>query len=339
LFSFLTVIFAKAGRLRGVRIDAVVTPVTSLERAGIAEEEDMTVEVDPSGEDIGGEVAGIDISKPLSALEIAAVKAAFVDRTVLVFRGQKLTDRQFADFSAQFGPLRVHIQKAFQHPDIPEIVYNRNVDADGKFDEVGASRGVTRELKYGWHSDTSYEIVPAVATTVHALEVPSSGGNTCFASGYRAYESLPDAFKGRLEGLMGEYALGRNSKNSLTQTLTGKLPPEARSRATVFHPIICRHPVSRRPAIYANPLQTVRVMDVSEAESEDILETLFEAIHVAGTTGGHWEHEWQVGDTIMWENRGGVFHSGRMDYPLDERRIMIRCTVGSCPIEAYSAAA
>jgi taurine dioxygenase len=107
------------------------------------------------GVDIGAEIAGIDISKPLSALEFAVVKAAFVDRTVLVFRGQKLTGWQFADFSAQFGRLRVHIQKAFQHPEIPEIAYNRNVDADGKFDEVGARRGVTRDLKYGWHSDTS----------------------------------------------------------------------------------------------------------------------------------------------------------------------------------------
>ena len=124
-----------------MRIDAGVTSVTSLEKDRIAEEEDMSVEVHSSGGDIGAEIAGIDISKPLSASEIVAVEAAFVDRTVLVFRGQKLTDRQFADFSAQFGPLRVHIQKPFQHPDIPEIVYNRNVDADGKFDEVGASRG------------------------------------------------------------------------------------------------------------------------------------------------------------------------------------------------------
>ena len=193
-------------------------------------------------------------------------------------------------------------------------------------------------MKYGWHSDTSYEIVPAVATTIHALEVPSSGGNTCFASGYRTYESLSDAFKGRLEGLMGEYALGRNSRNLQTQALTGKLPTEAKNRETVFHPIICRHPVSRRPAICACPLQTVRVMDVSEAESEGILETLFEPIHLGGTAGGHWEHEWQLGDNIMWGNRNDVFHSGRMDYPLDKRRILICCTVGSCQIEAYSAA-
>ena len=120
--------------------------------------------------------------------------------------------------------------------------------------------------------------------------------------------------------------------------LTGKLPDEAKNRDTVFHPIICRHPVTQRPAIYANPLQTTRVLDVGDAESEDILETLFEAIHLAGTTGGHWEHEWQVADTIIWENRGGVFHSGRMDYPLDERRIMIRCTIGGGPIEMYAAA-
>lgn len=298
----------------------------------------MAVEVHPSGCDAGAEIRGVDISRPLAAAEIAAIEQAFVDHMVLLVRGQPLTDRQFADFSAQLGPLRVHIQKAFQHPDIPEIVYNRNVDADGKFDEVGASRGVTRDLRYGWHSDTSYEVVPAVATSVHALEVPSSGGNTCFASGYRAYELLPAALKERLTGLTGEYALGRNRRNAQTQTLTGKLPPEARDRETVFHPIICRHPVTKRPAIYANPLQTVRVMDVDESESEDILETLFEAIHEAGTTGGHWEHEWQVGDTIIWENRGGVMHSGRMDYPLDERRIMIRCTIGSCPIELYEAA-
>ena len=299
----------------------------------------MTVEVHPTGGDTGAEIRGVDISQPLSAEDVTAIEQAFVDHQVLLFRDQPLTDRQFANFSAQLGPLRVHIQAAFRHPEIPEIVFNRNVDADGKFDEVGASRGVTRDLKYGWHSDTSYEVDPAVATSVHALEVPSSGGNTCFANGYRAYEILDDNFKARLDGLMGEFALGRNRKNSQTQTLTGKLPQEARDRATVFHPIICRHPVTRRPAVYANPLQTTRVLDVSEQESEGILETLFEAIHEAGTTGGHWEHEWRVADTIVWENRGGVFHSGRLDYPLDERRVMTRCTIGSSRIEPYRTAA
>ena len=299
----------------------------------------MALEVHPSWGDTGAEIRGIDISNPLTTDEVAVIEQAFVDHQVLLFRDQPLTDRQFADFSAQLGPLRVHIQAAFRHPEIPEIVYNRNVDVDGNFDEVGASRGVTRDLKYGWHSDTSYETVPAVATSIHALEVPSYGGNTCFANGYRAYDILEDALKSRLDGLMGEFALGRNRRNSQTQTLTGKLPPEAKNRATVFHPIICRQPATGRPAIYANPLQTTRVLEVSETESEDILETLFEAIHEAGTTGDHWEHEWHVADTIVWENRGGVFHSGRLDYPLDERRIMTRCTIGSSRVRPYLRAA
>lgn len=299
----------------------------------------MAVEIIPSGSDIGAEIKGVDLAKPFSEEEVLAINNAFVEHAVLIFRNQPLSARQFAEFSGHFGKLRVHIQKAFQHQEIPEIVYNRNVDEDGNFDEVGASRGVTKDLKLGWHSDTSYEQVPAVATSVHALEVPFSGGNTCFASGYRAYENLPETLKKRLEGLRGEYALGKNRRNAQTQTLTGKLPKEAKSRDTVFHPIICIHPATRRPAIYANPLQTVRILDISEAESEDILETLFEAIHVAGTTGGHWEHEWRVADTIMWENRGGLFHSGRMDYPVGERRIMIRCTIGAHSIEAFKAAA
>ena len=194
---------------------------------------------------------------------------------------------------------------------------------------------MARDLRYGWHSDISYELEPAAATSVHALEIPSSGGNTCLASGYRAYDSLDNAFKARLDGLLGEFALGRNRKNTKTQTLTGKLPAEAKGRSTIFHPVICCQPATGRPAIYANPLQTTRVLDISEAESEDILETLVDAIHEAGTTGDHWEHEWRVADTTVRENRGGLFHSGRPDYPLDERRIMIRCTIGRSRIEPY----
>ena len=295
------------------------------------------VEIVLTGGDVGAEIRGVDLTRPLTRDEVAVVEQAFVDHTVVFFRGDELTAQQFAGRSAQFGPLRQHIQAAFRHPEVPEIVYNRNIDDNGKFDEVGASRGVTKDLYHGWHSDTSYEEVPSMATSVHALEVPSSGGNTCFASGYRAYDELPGTFRDRLEGMKGEFALGRNTVNPQTQRLTEKLPAEARNRPTVFHPLVCRHPVTRRPAIYANPLQTIRVLDVSKAESDEILGTIFDAIHRAGTTGGHWEHQWQVGDTIIWENRGGVMHSGRLDYPLDERRVMFRCTIGGGAIEPYIA--
>jgi len=283
---------------------------------------------------VGAQISGLDLARPVSPQDLQRIERAFIDHQVLLFRGPILTAQQFAKFSAHFGPLRQHIQKAFQHPEIPEIVYNRNVDEDGNFDEAGAKRGVAEDLHGGWHADTNYEKCPAKATAVHALEIPSSGGNTCFASGYRAYDSLPSDLKERINGLQAEFALGRNRRNPQTQTLTQKLTAEDKSAQMVIHPLICRNPDSGRRAIFANPLLTVRVLGVAEHESDTILDTLFDHIHTAGTTGAHWEHEWQVGDTLMWENRGGLFHSGRLDYPLNQRRIMIRTTIGASAIEA-----
>ena len=121
-----------------------------------------------------------------------------------------------------------------------------------------------------------------------------------------------------------------------TRTLSGKLQDEAKKRDTVFYPIICYHPVMQRPAIYAYALQTAQVIDVSDAKGGDILETLFEATHLAGRTGEKWEQNWRR--FIICENRGGVFHADRMDYPPNKRRIMIRCAIGGGPIEMYGAA-
>lgn len=299
----------------------------------------MGIEVHPTGCDVGAEIKGVDLAERLTAETVAQIEEAFRAHQVLLFRGPTLEPQAFADFSTNFGSLRHHIQAAFRHPTVPEIVYNRNVDDNGKFDEAGASRGVTTNLREGWHSDSSYEDPPVKATSVHALEIPSSGGNTCFASAYRAYESLPAGFKDRINELKAEFALGRNKRNEQTKALTAKLPKDAKEEPTVAHPVVCRHPETGRPAIFANPLITVQILDVSESESEDILETLFDHIHAAGTSDTHWEHQWQVGDTLMWDNRGGLMHSGRKDYPLHERRIMFRCAIGASPIEAYAAAA
>ena len=109
----------------------------------------MAIEIIPSEGNIGAQINEVNIAKSLTAEEIAVIEHTFIEHQVLVFRNQPLSDREFADFSGQFGPLRAHIQATFRHPEIPEIVYNRNVDEDGIFDEAGASRGVTLNLKYG----------------------------------------------------------------------------------------------------------------------------------------------------------------------------------------------
>lgn len=297
----------------------------------------MSLEIIPSGFDVGAEIRGVNIGEPLSPADLSALEDAFVTHQVLLFRDQPLTARAFADFSAQFGHLQRHIQKAFWHPEVPEIVYNRNVDENGKFDEMAARRGVTDNLREGWHSDTTYDEIPAKATSVHALEVPSSGGATCFTSAHRAYDLLPEKVRQRVANLRVEFALGSNPRNKKAQFLSQKLTEQDQARPTVSHPVICRHPVSGRPAIYASPLLSVRIADIDEAESDDLLETLYDCLDAASADGYRWDHDWQVGDTIIWENRGGLMHTGRLDYPRDERRIMIRCTIGNSPILPYNA--
>lgn len=294
----------------------------------------MSVTVTPVSGMLGAEIAGIDMRRPLSADAVAAVEQAFVDHLVLRFRGQELTVSELAAFSSRFGALQPHVQRNFRHPEDPNVVEMRNYDDAGRFDFAAASRGAMERLRDGWHSDLSYDPVPAKATLLHAVEIPDRGGNTCFANTHAAYEALPDPLKRRIVGLQAEFSYGGNSRNEKTMAAASSLDKEGRETTTVVHPVVCVHPVTRRPAIYVNPLITVRILDIEQAESEEILEELFDRID---RPEFRWEHDWRIGDTLMWENRGGVMHCGRLDYPRDQRRRLIRTTVRGQAIEAYAA--
>lgn len=295
----------------------------------------MTVTIAPAGKSLGASVEGIDLRRPLATETEAAIEQAFLDHHVLLFRGPTLTAHELSVFSAHFGDLQPHVQRKFQHPEDPNVVEMRNFDADGKFDLAAATRGAMERLRDGWHSDLSYDSVPAKATLLHAHEIPSLGGNTCFTDTHAAYAALPAETKQRIAGLKAEFSYGANSRNKLTNLAASSLDAQGRESTTVVHPVVCVHPVTRRPAIYVNPLIAVRIVDVPDAESEAILDELFDWID---RPEFRWEHEWQVGDTLMWENRGGVMHCGRLDYPRDERRRFIRTTVRGQPIEMHGAA-
>lgn len=295
----------------------------------------MGITVTPLGQYLGAEIGGADLRRPLAADDVAAIERAFLDHQVLRFRGQHLTVPELAAFSAHFGDLQPHVQRKFQHPEDPNVVEMRNYDDEGNFDLAAASRGSMERLRDGWHSDLSYDPVPAKATLLHALQIPDRGGNTVFTSTHAAYAALPDAMKKRLVGLRGEFCYGGNTRNKFTNLAASTLDKEARESTTVTHPVVCVHPVTGRPAIYVNPLVTVRILDMAEAESDALLSELYDWIDQPAF---QWEHEWRLGDTLMWENRGGSMHCGRIDYPRDQRRHMIRTTVRGQPIEAHVAA-
>ncbi len=154
-------------------------------------------------------------------------------------------------------------------------------------------------------------------------------------SAYAAYEVLPETNRKRIAGLRAVFSHGGNTRNKFTGMAASSLDKDARETTTVIHPVACVHPVTQRPAIYVNPLVTERIVDLPEAESDALLDELYDWID---RPEFHWEHEWWLGDTLMRENRGGLMHCGRLDYPRDQRRRLIRTTERGQAIEANAAA-
>lgn len=292
------------------------------------------ISIKPLSDVCGAEVLGVDMKRPLAADDAARIDAAFARHKVLLFREQPLTAAELRDFSAYFGPLQAHVQRAYQHPDVPEVVRMTNRKPDGSFDEVGAARGAAPRTRDGWHSDLSFDPVPAKATLLHAIEVPSTGGNTCFASTTAVFHGLPGDLKRRLGGLQAEFLYGQAKRNKLAAKAAEGLDAEAKAKTTAVHPVLCKHPVTGEPGVFANPYTTSRILGLTEDESEAIIEDLADRIDDVAV---RWEHVWSVGDTLMWDNRGGLLHSGRLDYPQNEARRFIRTTVSGAPILAYDA--
>ena len=282
------------------------------------------IEIKKLGDALGAEVRGVNPGLPLTAEEFAGVERAFLEHLVLRFRDAPLTATQLRDFGRQFGPLREHVAKDYRHPEIPEIVLMTNQDAQGNFDRVGAERGV------GWHSDGTFEAVPPKATLLHAIALPDRGGNTLFANMYRAYETMPQALKARVDGKMARFRL-RGRK----QQTQGILKAEDLKRMTdVTHPVIRVHPQTGRKSVFVNPHHTLCIADLPPTESDELLEELFAW---CSREEFQWEQEWQTADTIMWENRS-AWHSGRTDYPQDQLRKFLRTTICEPEVVAQTAA-
>jgi taurine dioxygenase len=272
------------------------------------------IDVQKIGAALGAEVRGVDPRRPLNPQELAIVNKAFLEHLVLRFRDAPLTPAQLKSFALQFGPLKAHVAKKFADGEIPEIVHMTNQNAEGEFDPIGASRGV------GWHSDGAFEAVPAKATVLHAIAVPSRGGRTKFANMYLAYEEMPEKLKSKVEGRQALYRL--RGRQSHTQAIVSMNEVK-----DVVHPLIRLHPETNRKSVYANPLHTLAIIGMSRRDSDDLLDELFDWCLQERF---QWFQDWEVGDTVIWENRS-AWHAASTDYPKHEARKFIRTTVAGAP--------
>jgi taurine dioxygenase len=277
----------------------------------------------PSGSVLGATVEALDLSRPLEEREVEALIQALGRHGVLRFPRQTLTPRQQRDFAARFGELEVNVAGAFQEPGIPEMMILSNIVRDGK--PIGLA-----DAGQDWHTDMSYSRTIAFANVLYALEVPVREGkplgDTEFSSMHAAYEGLPEKIRQNLDGMTvlhdfnKFWEMMRREKGSKRPPLT---EAQRKAKPPVSHPIFLTHPITGRKVLYANPGYSVRINELPEKESDEMLRYLF--AHQLKPEY-RYRNQWAKGDLLMWENFGTI-HNAIADYGPDEPRLIRRCQV------------
>jgi taurine dioxygenase len=263
---------------------------------------------------LGARIEGIshvDVAKP----EVASLlNKALGEYLLVVVPGERMTPADMRDFSTAFGKPRAQLLRYKRSGDVPEVsVMTSTLMADGTTDK-------TALRSEDWHTDDSYMAVPAKATLLHSIEIPSHGGRTWFCNMHSVYEALPEATRRRIDGMRAihgyDTARARNRPSQRTAQEIAETPD-------VEHPLVRTHPQTGRKALYLNFNRLDRIVGLERAESDALLDELAAE---ARKPGHHFGHTWKVGDCVIWDNRA-TMHRVDVDYPMGEKRIMQRVLI------------
>jgi taurine dioxygenase len=276
---------------------------------------DAKLRTRPLSSPLGAEIIGVDLRDALDDHVFAHILDAWHRHLVILLRDQRLSEEDQVRFAERFGPLaKIHTQQFVRTH--PAVMLISNIREDGK--PIGA----LPDGEMHFHSDQCYQERPAMGTMLYALEVPRRGGNTLFANAYAAYESLPDAIKRRIDGRRALNAYDYDTAATKRGTRLADGVPH------YVHPIVRTHPATGRKALYVNRLMTVNIQGMAEAESDALLELLFDHQEHPDFM---YEHVWRPGDLVLWDNRC-TLHA-RTDFSADERRLLRRVTIlGEKPV-------
>ena len=273
----------------------------------------------PSGEGAGAEVAGIDLSRELPGDVFAGIDRALADFGVLVFREQRLSPERQLAFCERFGLVEVNAFDQYALSGHPGVLVVSNVVEDGR--NVGYADAGSH-----WHTDMSYTATPPRCTALHAIEVPSAGGrnlgDTLFANARAAWEALDEGDRRRIEGLR---AVHRFSAKERGVKRPVELTPEQIERyPNVVHPVARTHPVSGAKSLYVREGECVGIEGMPEEEAVALIKRLSD--HIVRPEF-RYRHRWRVGDLVIWDNCT-VQHIALRDYEWPQRRLMHRVTAG-----------
>jgi alpha-ketoglutarate-dependent 2,4-dichlorophenoxyacetate dioxygenase len=281
------------------------------------------MDVVPLGPGFAAELRGITLKDVASDdAACAAVRAAFEEHSVLVFRGQEVTDETQLAFSRRFGPPEV--TKVGSQGTGSHFVILSTIGPDGKVVPADHRLILRARANQLWHTDSSFKPVPALASVLSARIIPARGGETEYVSTRLAFARLDAALRDRLQNSFAwhDYA---HSRSQIAPDLAS--PEERAALPPQCWRMVWTNPVNGRGAIYlASHAYAVEGMEA--AAGKKLIGELMEAATAPGTS---YLHQWREGDVVMWDNRA-TMHRGR-PWPAHEPRLMVRTTISATPAD------
>ena len=265
---------------------------------------------------IGVEISGVDLCREISSQNATAIRQAWCENSIMLIRGQDLTDEDRFRFARTFGHIAPRSRPPVEKRDyVPDPGNPMHLVTD-RVDDQGRRLGSLGHGEMWFHTDKCYEEKPHRASLLYAIEIPSCGGETKFASLYSAYDQLPASLRERLEGrrVLQIYDFTTNEPAVGDERLEELMH--------YWQPIFVTNPDTGRRPLYVNRLMSARIEGMDESESRGVLDELCDHIE---TPDNVYEHSWQPGDIIVWDNLS-MLHA-RNDWPAEERRTLRRCTV------------
>jgi taurine dioxygenase len=281
--------------------------------------------IEPTGAVLGATVRGIDLSQPLTEPVFGRILLELGRHGVLRFPDQQLNIGDVQRFSELFGEIQGSISRRpdpdkAQHPNVGIL---SNLKEDGKF--IGSP-----DAGQDWHTDMSYRDVMGFVNVLYGIRIPRRNGKplggTEFANMHAAYDALPAEIKTRLDGMTATHDFEKfweNMRQNHASTRPALTDEQRKRRPPVVHPVFLTHPITGRKVLYANPGYTIRINELSQAASDDMLEFLF--AHQLEDRF-RYTHEWTENDLLIWDHLGTI-HRAIADYGPDEIRLMRRCQV------------
>ena len=292
----------------------------------------MSLRVMPHDSILGATVVGLDLADPRTDAELELIRHSMATYGFLRFPDQNLQEQHMVNFASEFGSLEINVATTNRDVPFPQVMTLSNILEDGV--KIGFS-----DAGQGWHTDMSYSKPIALANMLYGVKVPVRDGkplgDTQFADMALAYDMLPDNVKAKIANLSAEHDFNKfwemmrakpgSDRPPLTDEQRTEKPP-------VVHPIVMRHPVSRRRILYCNPGYATRIIGLSMDESDDLPNLLFE--HQLQERF-FYSFKWTERDVLLFDNIR-TLHNAVPDYKAHEHRLLKRCQVMADEVVKFS---